>query len=1057
MRTRIRGMTAWVNLRLMPYNQLMNNVLMDLLSGTSMKYLIESLTGRNLKQLESMDGLTQQQCQTRVDWVLDELKNCGVLPSDTRVDARMFAMRSADHVFDLLWRLICHDIWFVWERLEYLQHENTDIICQVVFKWTPDPPPKKKKKSTGKKSLLSGFGASPVVREPVEDQAPEEDWVKFPRADFMKEFKQKMADTAKIPSPDQCILEMVNTQLKKTVEGKNLYCSKIDDLVDSRVLCTLVNSFVPNTFTTDILLNDRWTINLVLRTAEKMFYANNPFDSEDLVEADVVGVSAYFAYFFMVAFKYRQCKKVIEQIDRLEHLTREHNCELEKILSVASNTQNLQRRKELKIQIKVYKEEIDKIKQRFDVDYCQKWVAHVIGAQEEVRQHIRRCIKSRFDFLTVPRNITVNNLCVSYVINLSLTNGSGFYLTKISEVIGEGRHVVLRNKDTGEFIDDFTSKGKSCIQQVIGVLDSGGFQIHPFQFPQYEFFVEAPSRNKHLKAGTVFLYQVFPSSSVTWQRLYIKAARNNNFDAVEKIITFFRGYASFINAKEPKTESTALHWACRKGHFEVVHLLLENGANIDAKNNIGCTPIYLAIDGLQRRICHLLIEWGCDMHCKNHKKQTPLESIKNYEFKSYLAALYEHYLDIVPKIMNGDYEVLANALKDHATGINAFCSLRSRCINGSTLLHTASYFGYLDIVKDLLHLGVEIDLRDYKGATPLHRANNLQTIQVLLDNNANINAEDEEGNTPLHVKCYGETERPSELECIEFLLAKEAVITKRNKRGLLPIHCCAMQGRIDVMELMRRFDPTDTTVETLNSEVDRSAPSLLHLAIANDFIDCAEWLLNSGFHFKDKEPDILLRRILTEQIKIRERAEAVRFLMESGADPNPLYPAGNSALHYAASLSGPTDVLEMLLSFGADVDVMNSEASTPLFCATQSNNQFAACILISQGANVRHKNGQGLTAFDYIVDFEEWIDSGYFSEEIKARLKAYSLKHTRDLIRAISKRVKSTQLQQPQRISREAFTSPSPSTSVSFVTMYPQRYSSASYHSMPAILPPIIN
>jgi hypothetical protein len=29
----------------------------------------------------------------------------------------------------------------------------------------------------------------------------------------------------------------------------------------------------------------------------------------------------------------------------------------------------------------------------------------------------------------------------------------------------------------------------------------------------------------------------------------------------------------------------------------------------------------------------------------------------------------------------------------------------------------------------------------------------------------------------------------------------------------------------------------------------------------------------------------------------------------------------------------------------------------------------------------------GLTAFDYIVDFEEWIESGYFSEEIKARLK----------------------------------------------------------------------
>ena len=28
-----------------------------------------------------------------------------------------------------------------------------------------------------------------------------------------------------------------------------------------------------------------------------------------------------------------------------------------------------------------------------------------------------------------------------------------------------------------------------------------------------------------------------------------------------------------------------------------------------------------------------------------------------------------------------------------------------------------------------------------------------------------------------------------------------------------------------------------------------------------------------------------------------------------------------------------------------------------------------------------------MTAFDYIVDFEEWIDCGYFNEEVKARLK----------------------------------------------------------------------
>ena len=29
----------------------------------------------------------------------------------------------------------------------------------------------------------------------------------------------------------------------------------------------------------------------------------------------------------------------------------------------------------------------------------------------------------------------------------------------------------------------------------------------------------------------------------------------------------------------------------------------------------------------------------------------------------------------------------------------------------------------------------------------------------------------------------------------------------------------------------------------------------------------------------------------------------------------------------------------------------------------------------------------GLTAFDFIMDYDEWIDCGYFSDEIRARLK----------------------------------------------------------------------
>ncbi|XP_060080381.1 uncharacterized protein LOC132559772 [Ylistrum balloti] len=1026
MRTKINGYTAWVNLRLMPYDHLLNNALMDLLTGTHMKFLLESITGRDIKRLESFDDLSQQQKQTRVEWVVDELKTCQVLPDDVVVDSRLFAMRSADHVFDLLWRLISHDIWFVWERAEYLQHVDMDVLTQIPFKWTPDPPPKKKKSKKPKKSLLSGFGSgsaagddsgtldsidlsspSPIMADDVMD-----DWVKYPNAEWVKNFKKKKREIGNYPSPDECILEMVNYQLKTTRDGRNLSCHTIDDFVDSRVLCALVNSFVPNTFTTDLLLNDRWTINLALRTAEKMFYAETPFDSEDLVEADPTAVCAYFCFFLMMAYKYRQCKAAVSRVDYISMLIRECNHEISKFPAIVSNMQELQRRKEVKTEIEQHKQALEKFNSRFDIPYCKKWLNHVEFVQNEVRRQIREKMKSRFDMITAPRNITVNDMCLSCVINLTLTNGSGFYLASNKEVLGDGRKVVLRAKETGDFIDDF-STGRSrgpTVREILKVADAGVVELYPDNYPEIEIFVESQSRNKLLKAGTVFLYQVFPGNTTTWQRLFIKSARENEFETVQKMIVFFQSNPSFINAKEPKTGNTALHWACRNGLFDMVCLLLENGANVDSKNSNKSTPLFAAIEGLHRKICHLLIEWGCDVHCKNVKNLTPFEMIKNDEFKHYLIELYGHYSEIVPKIMEGDKALLDDVIHKHAIKQKQFCSLRSRCINGSTLLHTAAYYGNVAAVKELMQLRVDVNIRDYKGATALHRARNKDILEVLLESGASVDAEDGEANTPLHVKCYGETNAPSEIASIEVLLARNANLARRNIRGLLPIHCCAMQGRVDVIRLMVRADTENNISKAISAEDDKKPPSLLHLAIANDFIECAKWLSTNGFYFKKREQDILLRRIITEQITLNDREEAVKFLLENEADPSPRYPGGNTCLHYAAGLTGSSEVLELLLDHGAEVDPVDDNGCTPLFFATQANNQVAACVLIEQNANVRHKNSQGLTAFDYIVDFEEWIECGYFTDEINARLKAYSLKHARDLIRAISKKVKPNQL-----------------------------------------------
>jgi len=45
-----------------------------------------------------------------------------------------------------------------------------------------------------------------------------------------------------------------------------------------------------------------------------MFYGESSFTSADLVEGDPMAVCAYFCYFFMIAYKYRQAKSVADRI-----------------------------------------------------------------------------------------------------------------------------------------------------------------------------------------------------------------------------------------------------------------------------------------------------------------------------------------------------------------------------------------------------------------------------------------------------------------------------------------------------------------------------------------------------------------------------------------------------------------------------------------------------------------------------------------------------------------------------------------------------------------------
>ncbi|KAI9894511.1 MAG: hypothetical protein M1814_001865 [Vezdaea aestivalis] len=170
-----------------------------------------------------------------------------------------------------------------------------------------------------------------------------------------------------------------------------------------------------------------------------------------------------------------------------------------------------------------------------------------------------------------------------------------------------------------------------------------------------------------------------------------------------------------IDLKELSSGRTALHEAVMNEQELVVKLLLENGADIEAKNSHGSTALVLAAFGGEEQIVKLLLENGADIEAKNSSGLTAL-----------LMAI--PWNEVVIKLLlerGADTEV-----KDEE--------------EGQTPLHSTVKRKSHSAAKLLLATGADTEAKDEKaGGTALHWAADLGDIlatQDLLEAGADIEA-----------------------------------------------------------------------------------------------------------------------------------------------------------------------------------------------------------------------------------------------------------------------------------------------------------------------------
>ena len=98
------------------------------------------------------------------------------------------------------------------------------------------------------------------------------------------------------------------------------------------------------------------------------------------------------------------------------------------------------------------------------------------------------------------------------------------------------------------------------------------------------------------------------------------AAGLNDEGRLEALMTSDHGTAFAVGAYG----MTPLHWASRAGSLECVQLLLESGADVDARNDAHRTALQLAAERGKTDAVKLLAEAGADLNTQDRKGRTPL-------------------------------------------------------------------------------------------------------------------------------------------------------------------------------------------------------------------------------------------------------------------------------------------------------------------------------------------------------------------------------------------------------------------------------------------------
>ncbi|XP_024083143.1 tankyrase isoform X2 [Cimex lectularius] len=281
-----------------------------------------------------------------------------------------------------------------------------------------------------------------------------------------------------------------------------------------------------------------------------------------------------------------------------------------------------------------------------------------------------------------------------------------------------------------------------------------------------------------------------PPAILDLENKLLEASKSGDLDQVQRLLT---SYPQIVNCRDlDGRHSTPLHFAAGYNRVAVVEYLLSHGADVHSKDKGGLVPLHNACSYGHYEVTEMLVKHGANVNVADLWKFTPLHEAAAKGKYDIVRLLLQHGAD--PTKKNRDGAMAVELVKE---GDQEVADL----LRGNSALLDAAKRGNLARVQRLV-TPENINCRDTQGrnSTPLHLAagyNNVEVAEFLLENGADVNAQDKGGLIPLHnASSYGH------LDIAALLIKYNTVVNATDKWGFTPLHEAAQKGRTQLSALL---------------------------------------------------------------------------------------------------------------------------------------------------------------------------------------------------------------------------------------------------------------